>query len=189
MDIEERLSKIEGIIRQPSFLNNEETGNEIGYYIFDYNPKYELLVRNEIKRLKDKINDNPNYGFRILEFDLFEIILDILKQKGYLEKTFQFEKRKGRDHAKKAITKMLKLSTDSNLIVKYIKDRFVPDSVIFLTGVGKAYPILRSHNVLNNLHQKLDEVPVVMFFPGKYSGTDLVLFNTVEGSNYYTYNS
>ena len=57
MDIDERLSKIEGIIRQPSFLNNEETGNEIGYYIFDYDPKFELLVRNEIKRLKDKIND------------------------------------------------------------------------------------------------------------------------------------
>ena len=185
MDIEERLSKIEGIIRQPSFLNNEETGNEIGYYIFDYNPKYELLVRNEIKRLKDKINDNPNYGFRILEFDLFEIILDILKQKGYLEKTFQFEKRKGRDHAKKAITKMLKLSTDSNLIVKYIKERFVPDSVIFLTGVGKAYPILRSHNVLNNLGQQLDEVPVIMFYPGKYTGNDLVLFNTIKDSNYY----
>ena len=44
MNIYERLSKIENIIRQPSFLNNEETGNEIGYYIFDYNPKDELLV-------------------------------------------------------------------------------------------------------------------------------------------------
>ena len=43
----------------------------------------------------------------------------------------------------------------------------------------------KKDDFLNNLHQKLDEVPVVMFFPGKYSGTDLVLFNTVEGSNYY----
>ena len=120
-----------------------------------------------------------------MEFDLFEIILEILKEKGYLEKTFQLEKKKGRNHAKKAITKMLKLSMDSNLIVKYIKDRFVYDSVIFLTGVGKAYPILRSHNVLNNLGQQLDEVPVIMFYPGKYTGNDLVLFNTIKDSNYY----
>ena len=85
----------------------------------------------------------------------------------------------------KAIINLLKLNSDKNLIVNYIIDRTPDNCVVFLTGVGKAYPILRSHNVLNNLHQKLDEVPVVMFFPGKYSGTDLVLFNTVEGSNYY----
>ena len=77
------------------------------------------------------------------------------------------------------------MNSDKNLIVNYILERTPSICVVFLTGVGKAYPILRSHNVLNNLHQKLDEVPVVMFFPGKYSGRDLILFNTIEGSNYY----
>ena len=80
---------------------------------------------------------------------------------------------------------LLKLNSDKNLIVNYILERTPDNCVVFVTGVGKAYPILRSHNVLNNLHQKLDKVPVVLFFPGKYSGTDLILFNTVEGSNYY----
>jgi hypothetical protein len=102
-----------------------------------------------------------------------------------LEKTFKFEETKGRDHAKKAVTKMLKLGMDLNLIVNYIIDRYTENSVIFITGVGKAYPLLRSHNVLNNLHQQLDEVPVIMFFPGRYSGNDLVLFNTIKDSNYY----
>ena len=185
MDIEERLAKIEVKIKDTSFLNNKGLGNEVSYFIFDYDPKHEMKVREEIKYLKNKINNNPDLGFKILEFDLYEIILDILRQKGYLEKIFKLEKTKGRDYVKKAITKSLKLSSDSNLIVNYIKDRYTEDSVIFITGVGKAYPILRSHNVLNNLHQQLDEVPVIMFFPVKYSGKDLVLFNTIKDSNYY----
>ena len=177
MDFEEKLSMVELKIKDPVL--------KADYYIFDYDPKYELRVREEIKYIKEKLNSNSNLGFEILEFDLYEIILDILKSKGYLEKTFQFEKKRGRNHAKKAITKMLKLSMDSNLIVNYIKERYNSDSRILITGVGKAYPLLRSHNVLNNLSQQLDDVPVIMFFPGKYSGLDLILFNSIKDSNYY----
>ena len=176
MDFEEKLNNIELKIKDPSLKPD--------YYIFDYDPKYELEVRKEVKHLKEKIN-NSNLGLEIMEFDLYEIILDILKSKGYLEKTFEFEKKKGRKIAKKAVTKMLKLSTDSNLIVKYIKERYSHDSIIFITGVGKAYPLIRSHNVLNNLSQQIDDVPVIMFFPGKYSGLDLLLFDTIKDSNFY----
>ena len=176
MNFEERLSNVELKIKDPSLKSD--------YYIFDYDPKYEIKIRNEVKYLKEKIN-NSTMGINIIEFDLYEIILDILKSKGYLEKTFEFEKKKGRNLAKKAVTKMLKLSMDSNLIVQYIKERYSPDSIIFITGVGKAYPLLRSHNVLNNLSQQIDDVPVIMFFPGKYSGLDLLLFNTIKDSNFY----
>jgi len=185
LDIDEKLSRIESIIKNPSFLENKGLSNEVGYYIFDYDPKYESKVRIEVKRLKEKINSNNNYSFKIVEFDLYEIIIKILKEKGYLEKTFQFEEKKGREFAQKAVVKSLKLDSDFNEVINYIFENTPDSCVVFLTGVGKAYPILRSHNVLNNLHQKLDHVPVVLFFPGKYSGNDLVLFNTIEGSNYY----
>lgn len=185
LTIDEKLSRIEPIINDSAFLENRGLSNEVGYYVFDYNPKDELKVREEVSRLKNKINFNDNYSFKILEFDLYEIIINILKNKGYLEKVFKFEEKKGRGFTKKAIVNLLKLDSNANLIVNYIKERTTPGTVIFLTGVGKSYPILRSHNVLNALHQQLDEVPVVLFFPGKYSGTDLVLFNTLDGSNYY----
>ena len=184
MNIDEKIGKIEPKIKEPSFLENKGLSNEVGYYIFDYDPKYELKVRDEVSRIKDKIN-NSSYAFSIVEFDLYEIIIDILKEKGYLEKVFKFEEKKGIEFTTKAIINLLKLNSDNNVIVNYILERTPDNCVVFLTGVGKAYPILRSHNVLNNLHQKLDEVPVVLFFPGKYSGRDLVLFNTIEGSNYY----
>lgn len=184
MDIDEKLSKIEPKIKKPSFLENKGLSNEIGYYIFDYDPKYELKVRDEVLRIKNKIN-NSSYAFSIVEFDLYEIIIDILNNKGYLEEVFLFEEEDGLDFSIDAIISLLKLNSDDNLIVSYIVEKTPENCVVFLTGVGKAYPILRSHNVLNNLHQKLDEVPVVLFFPGKYSGRDLILFNTIEGSNYY----
>ena len=185
MDIDKKIHKIESKIKEPSFLENKGLSNEVGYYIFDYYPKYELKVRDEVSRLKNKYSLESNYSFSIVEFDLYEIIIEILKDKGYLEKVFKFEEKKGIKFTTKAIINLLKLNSDKNLIVNYILERTPNNCVVFVTGVGKAYPILRSHNVLNNLHQKLDKVPVVLFFPGKYSGTDLVLFNTVEGSNYY----
>ena len=89
MNIDEKLSKIEPKIKEPSFLENKGLSNEVGYYIFDYDPKYELKVREEVSRIKNKIN-NSSYAFTIKEFDLYEIIIDILNERGYLEKVFNF---------------------------------------------------------------------------------------------------
>ena len=185
MNIDEKISKIEPKIKEPSFLENKGLSNEVGYYIFDYNPKYELKVRDEVSRLKNKYTSDSNYSFSIVEFDLYEIIIDILKEKGYLEKVFKFEEKKGIKFTTKAIINLLKLNSDKNLIVNYIVDRTPDNCVVFLTGVGKAYPILRSHNVLNNLHQVFDRVPVIMFYPGSWNGQSLSLFGTISDGNYY----
>ena len=36
LSLEQRLDKVEGIIKKPSFRQNKGLGNEVGYYIFDY---------------------------------------------------------------------------------------------------------------------------------------------------------
>ena len=43
--LDERLDKAEEMIAKPSFRENKGLGNEVGYYIFDYMPKDELIVR------------------------------------------------------------------------------------------------------------------------------------------------
>jgi len=184
MTIESRLDKIEEKITNDDFLKNKGLGNEVGYYIFDYAPQHEQIVREHIFYLKNKINRNTS-GLKIVEFDLYDMVIAILKDKGYLEKCFEFEKTKGLDYAYQAIIKMLRLSSKSNLLLTHIVENTPPNSVVFITGVGKCYPLVRSHNVLNNLHQILDSVPVVMFFPGIYSGQDLQLYGTIKDDNYY----
>ena len=60
MNFEERLSNVELKIKDPSL--------KADYYIFDYDPKYEIKIRNEVKYLKEKIN-NSTMGINIIEFD------------------------------------------------------------------------------------------------------------------------
>ena len=46
--LDERLDKAEEMIAKPSFRENKGLGNEVGYYIFDYMPKDELIVRKRV---------------------------------------------------------------------------------------------------------------------------------------------
>jgi hypothetical protein len=182
--IYDRLDEIMQRITKESFRENTGLGNEVGYYIFDYEPKYEMLVRDYVQFLKQKVNGG-NYGFIIKEFDLYEIMLELLENKGYLEKNFKMEQDKGSEFVFNATKKALRLTEKNDLIIQYIRDRVEKGDVVFITGVGKVWPIIRSHTVLNNLHQVLDEVPVVMFFPGVYDGLELVLFEEIKDDNYY----
>ena len=184
MTLEERLDKAEEMLQKPAFRQNKGLGNEVGYYIFDYPAEQELFLRERIEYIQKK-NEASGDEYRIVEFDLYNIIIDILKQKGYLEKCCEFEKKQGFDRIVKAVGNMLPITAKDSLIVKYIEEHTPEKAIIFLTGIGKCYPILRAHTVLNNLHQVIDHVPVVMFYPGKYDGQELILFSEIKDDNYY----
>lgn len=184
LSLDERLNKVEEMIQKPSFRENKGLGNEVGYYIFDYSAEKELYVRERIEYIKKKCVNSTD-DFKIVVFDLYDIVIDILKQKGYLEKCYQFEKTKGFERVSKSINNMLRTTSPNSLIVNHIKDNTPEKSVVFITGIGKCYPILRSHTILNNLHQVVDNVPVVLFYPGNYDGQELVLFGKIKDDNYY----
>ena len=72
-----RLDEIEPKITNPTFRENAGLGNEIGYYIFDYDSKDEYVVRDYIQRIKHKINEVDIKDFKIKEFDIlfgFELL-------------------------------------------------------------------------------------------------------------------
>ena len=186
LSLDERLNQIEKKISDQSFLRNKGLGNEVGYYIFDYDPREELHVRNHIQYLKKRINES-SLGFQIIELDLFHLMIEVLEEEGYLEAFFDLEKENGFFEMADSLVETLGLdeANELNLIISGILREDLTDSVVFLTGVGKCHPIIASHNILNNLHQVLDSVPVVMFYPGEYSGQDLKLFGTMDSHNYY----
>ena len=180
--IYERVDEILPKIVEPSFRENKGLGNEIGFYIFDYDPEYELLIRDRVEFIKDKAKGA--YGLNIVEFDLYEIMLEILDSKGYLKKNFIMEEKKGSEQVFTATKKALRLTLDNDLLVKYISERLDDADIVFLTGVGKAWPIIRSHTILNNLHRIVEKQPLIMFFPGTYDGGSLMLFNYLKDDNY-----
>ena len=186
LQLDERLNRIEDKISEKSFRENKGLGNEVGYYVFDYQAKDELFVRNHIAYLKEKIN-NSGKGFKIVEFDLFHLMIEVLTEQGYLEDFFELEKDSGFMECAESLVETLGLdeTNELNLIISKIVENDLTNSVVFLTGVGKCHPIIASHNILNNLHQVLDSVPVILFYPGEYSGQDLKLFGTMDSHNYY----
>lgn len=183
-DLSERLDKMEIAIKKPSFRQSLGRANEVNYWIFDYPPERELEVRERIAYMKRK-NRKEIDGFELVVYDLYDMIIDFLESKNFLEKCFDFEKKRGLERITKAVTNAMKINEDDSLIVQYIKEHTPEEAVVFLTGIGKCYPILRSHKVLNNLHQAFVRVPVVMFFPGTYNEQELILFNEIKDDNYY----
>jgi hypothetical protein len=182
--LEERLDIAERMIKAESFRQNKGLGNEVGYYVFDYPAEKELIVRKRVEYMKTK-NSKGSDGFDLVVFDLYDIIIDILEEEGFMEQCFKFEKKNGMDRIIKAVGNLLHVDDESSMIVRYIQERTPKDAVVFLVGIGKCYPILRSHKVLNNMHQAIDSVPVVLFYPGSYDGQELVLFATIKDDNYY----
>ena len=183
-DLSERLDQMEIAIKKPSFRQSLGRANEVNYWIFDYPPERELEVRERIAYMKRK-NRTEIDGFELVVYDLYDMIIDFLESKNFLEKCFEFEKKRGLERITKAVTNSMKINEDDSLIVQYIKEHTPKEAVVFLIGIGKCYPILRSHKVLNNLHQAFVRVPVVMFFPGTYNEQELILFNEIKDDNYY----
>ncbi len=174
-----RLEQLFGTLSNSAFLKGRGIGNEIGFYLFSYDPAFEPVVTSYLPRLRERLGQA---GVRVLEFNLYALILDLLKERGVLEDTFALEARKGVVGLEKALKKIVRPET----LVARIGARLAePHDLVFLTGVGAAYPVVRSHTVLNNLHPVVDKVPVVMFFPGSYDGQELRLFNTLKDDNYY----
>ncbi len=182
--IYERLDEILPIITDKRFRENKGLGNEIGFYIFDYDPEDEIIVRKHIKFLKQKVN-NDGMDFSIKEIDFYEIMVDILEKRGYLKRIFEMEKKKGTEAILKPIKSTLRLTQKNDLVVEYIRERVEENDIVFLTGVGKIWPIIRSHTILNVLHSVIDHVPLIMFYPGTYSGQHLNLFDEIFDQNYY----
>ncbi|MEH2291721.1 DUF1788 domain-containing protein [Nostoc sp.] len=181
LSINQRLDALLPKLQNAGLLSNRGIGNEIGFYIFDYDAEYEPLVRQYVERLKSQLMSPPSQLI-LLEIDLYRTILDILSQRGVLQKALELEAIKGNAALAKTIAPLVR----SDQIIAYIKQKLKGDEqLVIITGVGQSWPLLRSHSILNNLHPVLDKIPLVMFFPGSYDGHELRLFNTFKDDNYY----
>ncbi|SEL23371.1 protein of unknown function [Carnobacterium iners] len=183
-DIAIRMDELKDKINDSKFLANKGLGNEVGFYIFDYDPKDELIVRNYVPNLK-KFLERENSNFKVQIFDLYEIILLFFEQRGYLDKNFTMEGKKGSNDLFDKMRKALKIATNNDWIVRYIEEHLEKEAIVFIVGVGKAYPIIRSHVILNNLQTVVEDIPLVLFYPGTYENGKLQLFNKFTDDNYY----
>ena len=177
IDLEDRMISVEALTRYG-------TANDLRFYIFDYAPTDELLVRKETKKLKDR---NPD----IVEFDLYEMMLQIIEEEGYMEDVIRMEKDYDKDLLLREVFQpLLSVEEEENAFLDKFKDSVTDDgnSIVLITGVGKAFPVVRSHTILNNLQSIFRRNPVVMMYPGRYEIKEkmtLRLFERLDDDNYY----
>lgn len=179
---QERLNQILPRITSKELLSNAGLGNEIGFYIFDYPPDKELEVRDHIQFLLTHL-EKKMPDLRVKHINLLELIIDYLKGRNLYDKVLKIEKEKGSDELLKA----LKAPLDAQTIAKQFAHKAEPDNhdLVLVSGIGSAWPLLRSHTLLNNLHPLMNDTPLVMFYPGRYTGQGLKLFSSLPENNYY----
>lgn len=178
--LQARLDLILERIENPRFLNNDGLGNEIGFWIFDYPAKHELIVRDYLKHLTEKL-DKRGYRFRTV--NIFETLVEMLASRGLLDRTFAREKQVGVD----AIRTTLAGPLSQKKVAEFIADKIQPENLDFvlLTGLGNAWPLVRGHELLSALQDVMGKTPLVLFYPGEYSGRDLHPFGMIDSKNYY----
>lgn len=177
-DIKQELDRIKGRISEADFLANKGLSNEVGIHVFKYKPEYELIVRGYIERLVD----TPSDVYRVIERDMYKILLEILEEKRVLGTVPNIEEKKGKDYL---LAQLQKIATPEAFLAKMKYEPHEHGDVLFLTGVGKVYPFMRSHKMLDSMQQMFSDIPIVMFYPGGFNGQNLILFNKFHDGNYY----
>jgi hypothetical protein len=125
----------------------------------------------------------------VLDINLYDISIELLKERGIWERVLAMEETVTKDELKELLQGVLDPET---YLVQAVTSKMTTCEfdVIFLSGIGEVFPYIRSHSVLNNLQSTVKEKPMVMFFPGVYthsleSGASLDLFRRLHDDKYY----
>jgi hypothetical protein len=169
----ERLNAILPKITSEAFLKGHGLGNEIAFHIFDYPPEEELIVREHVKFLITQIPKHKP-GLRVAHVNLFDFVIVVLRERNLLEKAIQIQKEKGDEALHKALKGPLKEEKIADRFAQLVEPE--ERDLVLVSGVGSVYPMLRTHTLLNNLHSRMGQTPLVLFYPGRYDKMTLRLF-------------
>lgn len=177
-DIMNGLSKVSARLSEESFLTNRGLSNEVGIHVFCYDPKDELTVRAYFESLKSK-SDVP---YRLVERDLYKIFLELCEDKHIMNSISNMEERKGKEYLSEQLQKV---ATPEAFVEKMKYEPHEKGDVLLISGVGKVYPFMRSHKILDNIQHIFSDIPVLMLYPGTFNGQDLDLFGKFLDGHYY----
>lgn len=181
-NLEEDFARLRAKLSDPMFLANKGIGNEVGFFVFPYDAAREDEVRVRTSELVN-LSDGGKLPCRIIRRDLWDVFLQICEQRRILDKIADLEYRRG---SRALLNRLQKIATPEVFVQTMDYAPHGPGcDVLLITGVGRVYPIVRAHSILENAQHVFADVPVVMLYPGKYDGAQLHLFNSISDGNYY----
>lgn len=184
--IAERFDHLLKVVSSQRFLRMEGIGNEVPFFICDYNPSESVEMIKMQRQLANRLNQQ---GVRILEINLYDLSIAILKEGGDWDWYLTEEANMPKAKLLEDLQSILDVET---ILVPAMAKRMAHEAfdALFISGVGEVFPFIRSHNVLNNLQKAAKRQPTLMFFPGSYShsmesGASLELFSRLHDDKYY----
>jgi len=180
---EERLNQVLPRLASPDVLSNRGAGGEIGFWVFDYPPEQEMQMRAWITDVIEPELPKRKPGIRFKVIDLFEFVIELLEERTLLDKAFAKQMNEGDEAVLKSLRPVLK---EDKLAARLVEVAGLQNlDLLLIKGVGAVYPMLRTHTLLSALHPHMRDKPLVMFYPGRYDGQSLRLFNKLTDDNYY----
>ena len=175
--LNERLDSIKFMIQDPDFLEGKGLSNEVNIRFFCYDPKQEMTIRHFLSQL-----ESENLKCNMIHYDLYEVFLDILRDKHILDKVDSLEEKRGKEFIGKQFEKNIDAKT---FAAKLDYPNHQKNDLIILSGVGKVFPFMRVHSLLEAMQPLFPDVAVLVFYPGEFDGHYVRLFNKLKKNEYY----
>ncbi|MFV0188488.1 DUF1788 domain-containing protein [Empedobacter falsenii] len=185
LQIKQDFDTIFKITSSEGFLKMEALNGEIPFWIAPYEVKLHNEYEKQIENLRKKLKTN---SIQALVIDLFQLASEIIFEDFTVEQIEKLEKRKSKEQFKRALQATLNIH---DIFIPKIKECLESNdyNLLILKNVGSLYPFMRSHTILNNLQSAIKTKPVLMFYPGAYTGQSLNLFGELIDDNYYRANN
>lgn len=181
-DLHTRLNNLATRILKPDVLEGKGLGNEIGFFVFEYDPARELEVRQFLPSLVRQVAERSP-SLRLAHVNLLEVVKTVLDAERLWDRAVSLEAGQS---TSKALTAIQRFATAERIADRIASIHPASATDLYLvSGVGAAFPLTRAHAVLSNLHSRVGRCPLVMLFPGSFSGTRLSLFDRLQDDHYY----
>lgn len=180
---EERLNQILPRLTSKELLSNEGLSNEIGFWVFDFPPESELEMRAFLNEVIEPALAKHHPPIRFATVNLFDLAIGVLEERNLLDKALDMQQTQGDVKVLESMRRVLKEDKLAERLVAQIDVN--NQDLVILTGVGSAFPLLRTHTLLSALHPLMKDTPLLMLYPGKYDGHSFRLFNKLPEDHYY----
>lgn len=163
----------------PDFGQN--LGGELPLFIQQIPVSKQSELTYQANRLVSRL---AKQGKKTIIIDLFDLSVKILDEEGVLQTLLEEEKELDSDAISSTLDSILDIKEVVIPRINEIIQEKAPDFTL-ITGVGRVYPFMRSHGILNNIEELANESNLVLFFPGDYNNLQLSLFGIISDENYY----
>ncbi len=177
-ELKERLDHLKQDMQKEEFLEGKGLSNEVNIRIFCYAPEEEMTVRHFVEQLAV----DQSLECRLIQRNLYQIFLEICGEKRITKHVPSMEEKKGKEYL---IQQIERFANNKTFVEKMQYEPHQAGDILMITGVGEVFPFMRIHSLLEAMQPVFSDIPILVFYPGKYDGRFVRLFDRMQPNPYY----